>query len=226
MPHFENLRLKPHKGLQAADLIDLRQINVICGPNNSGKTTVLECIASKDLRSLGVNADPKVADRLAKASVRSAGWANTAQALDQRYFQAVENAWKTRPCWFAGESQELWDPIGLIWRANFGTWASPDQALKHQFEQSFATIKAELVPPKRRLELTRRAGREQIRTDGTGLLNFLFMAKNQEESSQVRKDYDRISEAFRNITQQFEFELFSTKTQRFGYDFAAREVTG
>jgi hypothetical protein len=45
MPRFENLRLKPHKGLQAADLIDLRQINVICGPNNSGKTTVLECIA-------------------------------------------------------------------------------------------------------------------------------------------------------------------------------------
>ena len=172
---------------------------------------MLECIASTDLRSVGVNADPKVAQRLAKASVRGAGWAPSESVLDQRYFQAVENTWKTRPYWFAGESQELWNPIDLIWRANFGTWASPDGALKNQFEQLFPTIKAELVPPKRRLELTRRAGTDQIRTDGTGLLNFLFMAKNQEESSQERKDYNRIAEAFRNITQQFEFGLFLHK---------------
>lgn len=37
IPYFENLRLKPHKGLEAADLIDLRQINVICDPNKQRK---------------------------------------------------------------------------------------------------------------------------------------------------------------------------------------------
>jgi len=182
MVHFKNLRLRPHKGLQGADLMDLRQINVICGPNNSGKTTVLECIASESLRSIGIEADPETPQRLARQSVLSAGWKDQS-ALDQKYFGAVGDAWKTRSYWFAGESEELWKPIGSNWRRNFGTWADPAQALKAHFERLFEpSTKSALVPPKRRLEITRKTNAsETIQTDGAGLLNFLFTAKNQEE---------------------------------------------
>jgi AAA15 family ATPase/GTPase len=41
MPHFQYLNLKKHKGLREATLADLGKVNVLCGPNNSGKTTVL-----------------------------------------------------------------------------------------------------------------------------------------------------------------------------------------
>jgi len=209
MVHFKNLRLRPHKGLQGADLMELRQINVICGPNNSGKTTVLECIASESLRSIGIEADPETPQRLARQSVLSAGWKDQS-ALDQKYFGAVGDAWKTRSYWFAGESEELWKPIGSNWRRNFGTWADPAQALKAHFERLFEpSTKSALVPPKRRLEITRKTNAsETIQTDGAGLLNFLFTAKNQEESSRARKDYDRICDSFRNITQGFEFGVF------------------
>jgi len=33
------------------------RVNVICGPNNSGKTTLLECLADPKLLNLGIRLD-------------------------------------------------------------------------------------------------------------------------------------------------------------------------
>jgi len=204
---FENLRLHSHKGLRAAELTKLQRINVFCGPNNSGKTTVLECIASDKLRSVGIAAKVDVAEELAQASVGGAGWGRNPD-LGRKYFSVVETAWKSRPVWFADEFEQLWDSIG--WSQNFGTWASPGGTLRNAFNRVFAdTVKSALVPAKRRLETIKAANSsEPIQTDGTGLLNFFFMAKNQNELSKARKDFERISAAFSNITQGFEFQVF------------------
>jgi AAA15 family ATPase/GTPase len=40
MPPLKHIQLRPHKGLKDATLSDLEKINVVCGPNNSDKTTV------------------------------------------------------------------------------------------------------------------------------------------------------------------------------------------
>jgi AAA15 family ATPase/GTPase len=41
---FTNLHLGQHKGLTSGWLRNLGRINIICGKNNSGKSTVLEAI--------------------------------------------------------------------------------------------------------------------------------------------------------------------------------------
>lgn len=46
MDFISNVRLKQHKALEVGDLVCLRKVNVICGANNSGKTTILEKLAS------------------------------------------------------------------------------------------------------------------------------------------------------------------------------------
>ena len=46
MDFISNVRLKQHKALKVGDLVRLGKINVICGTNNSGKTTLLEKLAS------------------------------------------------------------------------------------------------------------------------------------------------------------------------------------
>lgn len=48
MPFVSNVRLKNHKALKSGDLMRLEKINVLCGTNNSGKTTLLERLASGD----------------------------------------------------------------------------------------------------------------------------------------------------------------------------------
>ena len=41
---IEYLNIKNHKALKHANIIDLGKINIICGKNNSGKTTILEAL--------------------------------------------------------------------------------------------------------------------------------------------------------------------------------------
>lgn len=41
---FESLKLKEHKGITEVKLARLGHINVFCGKNNSGKTSLLEAI--------------------------------------------------------------------------------------------------------------------------------------------------------------------------------------
>ena len=41
---FTNIKVSNIKGLQECSLLDLGKINVICGKNNSGKSTLLEGI--------------------------------------------------------------------------------------------------------------------------------------------------------------------------------------
>lgn len=43
---ISHIRLQNHKALKVADLTSLGKVNVICGTNNSGKTTLLERLAS------------------------------------------------------------------------------------------------------------------------------------------------------------------------------------
>ena len=50
---IEAIELVNHKALAKCKLDDLGQINVICGKNNNGKSTLLEAIDSKENRSVG-----------------------------------------------------------------------------------------------------------------------------------------------------------------------------
>ena len=225
MTQLENLRLHSHKGLQSVDLTNVQRINVFCGPNNSGKTTVLECISSDKLRIIGIADVAEVAQELAQASVRGAGWGTSNPSLDRKYSLAVEAAWKTRPVWFADEFEQLWNCIG--WSANFGTWAAPASNLQHAFNSKFPqAVRSALVPAKRRLETTKSVNSsDPIQTDGTGLLNFFFMAKNQNELSQARKDFDQISPAFSDITQGFEFQVFLRENTQADLQFRRKGAT-
>ena len=47
------LKVKGHKGIAQVRLDDLGQINIICGKNNSGKTSILEALTEKTKRSIG-----------------------------------------------------------------------------------------------------------------------------------------------------------------------------
>ncbi len=51
------LKIKNHKALVSAELSELGCINVICGKNNSGKTTVLEALSDSNCYGIGRKVD-------------------------------------------------------------------------------------------------------------------------------------------------------------------------
>jgi len=74
MQSFQHIRLQTHKGLKGAILNDLQKINVVCGPNNSGKTTVLECAANPKLSLMGLTISGDAAKSTAKEGASGFGW--------------------------------------------------------------------------------------------------------------------------------------------------------
>jgi hypothetical protein len=210
MHSFQHIRLQTYKGLKAATLMDLQKINVICGPNNSGKTTLLECIANPKLRTIGLTFSKDTVRGIIKESATGFGWGSGERHLDNVFVQLIEQAISSEAIWFADETEKLLGKIN--WRQHFGNWASPSGRLPQVFPSKFVNLpKTVLVPAKRRLETIKAVEAiDAIRPDGAGILNFLFTAKNQNETSTIRKKYDAISTAFSEISAGYEFELFVT----------------
>ncbi|HET7153501.1 MAG TPA: hypothetical protein VFJ29_07015, partial [Candidatus Kapabacteria bacterium] len=50
---IEHLLLKKYKGLPETSLAGLKKINVICGKNNTGKSTLIQAINDNTIRIIG-----------------------------------------------------------------------------------------------------------------------------------------------------------------------------
>jgi hypothetical protein len=207
MTSLQHVRLRPHKGLKDATLHDLEKLNVVCGPNNSGKTTVLECLANPKFYVPGLSFSGDAAKSLAKESAHGFGWGSGNRHLDEMFIRLVEQAITSENVWFADEFEKL---FGKVNWGQFGNWASPSGQLQRTFPAKFSNPpKTVLIPAKRRLETIKVVeAADQIQPDGAGILNFLFTAKNQDGSFSIRKKFDEICVAFSEISAGYEFELF------------------
>jgi len=208
MQHLRHLRLLTYKGLKGATLCELGKINVLCGPNNSGKTTVLECIAAHTSCKVGIDLTKEIAEAIAEQGLRGGvGWGGNDPQMNSRYRRSVVDALTRRPVWFSDDAEALVRSVDWSFA---GSWANPTGNLTHAFTSRFPTLpQIVLVPAKRRLEAWSDVqAHEEIRPDGGGVLNFLFTAKNKEESSPLRKKFDAITAAFTEISGGYEFGVF------------------
>ena len=65
---YQHLRLGPLRALKQCDLLNLGRINVLCGKNNTGKSTLLEAAAGEKTAGVGFSPDEKFVDALIKAN--------------------------------------------------------------------------------------------------------------------------------------------------------------
>jgi ABC-type cobalamin/Fe3+-siderophores transport system ATPase subunit len=208
MAHFEHLRLRKHKGLQEIFLKNLGRINVICGPNNSGKTTVLECIIEKKHYSYGRVLNGESIQRINVGSMTGRNW--TSPSYKNLYEAALAKIFGESDIYFVDDLNSLWQKISKDYQEKRGGSLSMGtefgNAYLAEFHPQPSTV---LIPAKRRLETSKQVNAfDLIRPDGEGVLNFLFNAKNQDESSQKWKQFDAISAAFHEISSGFEFDVF------------------
>ncbi len=78
-----------------------------------------------------------------------------------------------------------------------------------------------LIPPKRHLQVSRSITlSERVDPSGDGLLNFLFLSKNQPTGSDDRLAYERLLDAFQDISSGFLFGLFADRDNKVSLSFA------
>jgi hypothetical protein len=211
-------------------LPELGRINVICGRNNSGKSTLLAAIAAAQSRVPGTEFCAGAEDALIHAALAATDWRRRAAHPDPDmvFGNLCGEVLRTRSIWYRDDDSVFADGVEKRFRSNpvFGgceiNAAGVAHAFRRQFTDSFATV---LLPPKRALELNRSiALAERIEADGRGLLNFLFLAKNQPKQHSSRLLHDRIAAAFELITKGHRYEIFATPENAIGLHFSHGEA--
>jgi AAA domain, putative AbiEii toxin, Type IV TA system/AAA domain len=207
MPHIHSLRLKQHKGHKESTLHDFGKINVLCGPNNSGKTTILECIASQKLQVLGKPLDTEAIIRLEQVSMQGKHWRS--QTHEKAYPDYLANAASHKTIWFSDEADTYWTILASIWSKQFNGTPGDKLDVHRAFQAEFSPMPSVvLIPAKRRLQsATTVQSSEQIEPSGSGVLNYLFYAKNQDETDSPRQHFEKIAFGFSEITQGHEFDI-------------------
>lgn len=191
----------------------LGHVNVVCGKNNSGKSTVLAAIVSDAHRSPGVLVDSGWVDELHAQLIGAGGWGNR----DPRSFESQElrrilhDVLVTPRVMFLSEAQLLQRDIEVRFaRSQLSQWAFSSQPASRVFaSRARNDVGSVLVDAKRSLPIRQpvSAG-ESVSASGTGLLNFLFFASNQPQTSVESQTFEKIKSAFGEISGGYEFRVF------------------
>jgi len=215
MAFFQHLELFNHKGLKRVKVNDLRKINVICGPNNSGKTSVLEAILGSATSTAGWERSDYLIEQIAKGVVLTQG------QLDVGYLKALlSKAWRTQT-WTKHDHRTAWNEVNQISRTT-----GQGIAVSHSvFSESVERVLSErptvvLIPAKRKLDATVNVNTgEGITPEGGGVLNFLFFARNQDARSEMGKYFHLIDEGFRAVTGGCKFEIYFEQNNKVALQF-------
>jgi hypothetical protein len=212
---FRHLHLFATKGLKDCVLHELGKINVVCGKNNSGKSTVLEAIVEQRTCAHGLQFGQDEAETLAVACLHGKGWGENPD-FDRRFRAIVVDVASSREIWYSNESQQFLSEIVARRTSDsqLRRWTFNENSITAAFGAQFPERpQVVLVPPKRNLELAKGIqAQDQAQPDGVGILNQLFLARNQPEDSEERRLYDRIGDHFTSISGGYSFDIFMNAT--------------
>jgi ABC-type branched-subunit amino acid transport system ATPase component len=212
---LEFVRIGPLRALPITQLTNLGHINVLCGKNNSGKSTVLQALATNTLAQPGHVLDDsdlhrlylalRDSGRLKEISENHAVHHRARQMLlDVRNDRYLTVVYKNQIGDFIAEFNKRYDLDHDLRQLPFMA-----SRLEQAMEAMFAPVtEAVLIPPKRHLALSGPldTGRG-LGTDGTGLIDYLTYAANKREGNDERRVYDAVFAAFAEITDGFTFRI-------------------
>lgn len=215
---FENLKLRSHKGLNECKLLSLGKINVLCGKNNSGKSTILEAISSAQAnRFPGKVVDSEMTEKIIDDSFEALQWLINRKhsPIAGAYSNMVRQLFgcKIDNLWFLDEHDGFIDQIRKGFESNnmLRGQPVPDKYFSKVYNELFPIVSSDsvvLLPAKRQLETqTAVRAHDELNPTGKGILDYLFMAHTQEPGSQARKFYDAIEEAFKIISDGYTFHI-------------------
>lgn len=233
--HYENLRLGPLRGLKQCDLLSLGRINVLCGKNNTGKSTLLEAASRETTRINGLSTSSDFIDGLVTANNdfldqqhgSFAPGRHRRNLLPELFREAMES----RPVWFAGEEQELANLINAKVAGRSDPYLPQTvhtgavvRDLKSSL--SYPILEAIFIPPTRRIEVSGTiATEDEPKPEGKNVVNRLFHLHNQPPASRDLNLLQIIEASFEEITEGFSFGVFSQPGNKYALQFSKDERT-
>src|ERR1051326_1489386 len=108
---FTNIKLLNLPPSGECTLLDMGRINVICGKNNSGKSTVLRAFSEKEKRAIGKQLSDKDINEIVNITSGDLGFrrnqVHITYAENGMYTSVLIAARDERRLWFANEADEF-----------------------------------------------------------------------------------------------------------------------
>jgi hypothetical protein len=212
---LRHLKLSPHGILEESQLLNLGHLNVVCGRNNSGKTTLLTHILNKDRTHAGIEASEEQHLLFAMRYCEGTVFRENEQLNrgGKEVLALAKETFDRRPIWFRNEGPDFLEVFSASWHKfpTLRSFGAEPKRVNPSFHGLFPELPtALLIPPKRILELTVGFSvSSQVAPSGAGLLNHLFQLKNQEHGTASRFLYDAIASAFEHISGGYRFDVIS-----------------
>jgi len=199
------IKAKNYKGITEDILLnELRQINILCGKNSSGKTSLVEALTNKDKRALGKELTQDVKAWMEKLFAPYADkYSSPDPRMVKRWFSKnIQDIIDQEVVWYTDQVADIKENFEKKQNENrFGIDVNYDKILKELFKNTIENYKPVIIPPKRTVE-------DEVELDfsgsmnanGLGITNAIFYLKNQDLNSEEHKMYEKIYEAFTEIT--------------------------
>lgn len=220
------LRVSNIKGLKECTLLDLGKINVICGKNNSGKSTLLEGIHTSESMAYGKRFEEEDTKVVYEATINGMGWSReTHQNMNSAYYRVLHEKLVADRIWYSNEANTFTNEVETEFNRYNQNWVFATGAVTKAFENLFPEkFRNVLLPPKRYLEFSHEIQTDQsVSSDGVGILNNLFYSKNQQQSSHEKLAYDQISQAFNEISSGYVFDIFAKQNNQLNLFFSFKD---
>jgi energy-coupling factor transporter ATP-binding protein EcfA2 len=204
-----HVKLPSHRGLAACSLDGLGKISVLCGRNNSGKSTILEAFAGGNAIR-GYVHDRNSSDALSDFILaHSAIATNPSHPFVPTIRQLVFEACTSREVWYADEVGILLEAVRSALNHNREArqirWNTDQVIRQYPDNDIWKYPTTRVIPAKRQLELTAGISTNQnIGPAGQGILNALFRAKNRYPHEEQRQLFDAFARAFRSISDGYD----------------------
>lgn len=212
-----DIQIIANESLPAAVLRDFGKINVICGKNNSGKSTLLRAIDTPSMRLLGRKLDSSDADELCKSYCIGTVFLDgeNYNPLGGDLSRIFNEVILSRDLWFA-DSSELEAEIAKRYASHhrlrqysFNAGRIKNAARNHIAPEQPRTI---LIPPRRSVEEQSLIQMDApVSSNGTGLLNHLFYCQSQSDGTHERELTQKLSSNFEEISNGFSFRIIPNK---------------
>jgi|GEM_PF-4697921 len=211
---FKYLKIKNHKGVSEIRLENLGHINIICGKNNSGKTSILEALDTPNKYAIGRKVESKEKEWLEELFAPEAErYSNPYPEYSRRWFsEYLSDIVKKQSIWYNDEYGLIFKDIEESMKKNYHI--GNRSAKIFNFDNLLNTFlgiskyKTILIPPKRNLIYEDKINlSENSLPSGEKIANRLFYLKNQIPSSEGYKTYAQISSAFKEIS-EYSFNIF------------------
>ncbi len=211
---INHIKVSNHKGLVFGELTHLGNLNVICGKNNSGKTTILEAIDSNidEKVGFGVEFDNELIQKFYKDILRRTSFKENHE-LKNQYYPMLKRVFESRKIWYSNNGGEFIKSINSeMNRLRQRNWGIDGNTYLESYKNVFPEgHKIVLIPPKRNLPCdVKIETRAEASPNGLGVINSLFSFQTKGDMSRERDFFNRLSSVFEKITSDFKFEIITS----------------